>query len=275
MPITSTGTGPSRRLTSSPTRSNGVKTSDGRRGDSQIRELAAQERRARWREQFDANTTPSPAARRSATKLGRAGKKGRPLPDRPVKIEGKAAQVAQRLENRLRLGLASFRSSPCPVACRRSACTRCFSPPVTPPDLDVRVYQLMAGVCHGQRRASLRVVNRACHVLEFRQVAASVKDSSRERLDRDPASESVASSLLESREGVFDEPAGSVAQDDRGGCRHRRLRVDRPVSAARRDHQSFAALQGRADAALPIAARRGDRCGPVARGTIRPRRWRR
>ncbi len=33
-----------------------------------------------------------------------------------------------------------------------------------------------------------------------------------------------------------------------------RFRVDRPVSTARHDHQSFAAFQGRADAALPIAA---------------------
>ena len=50
--------------------------------------------------------------------------------------------------------------------------------------------------------------------------------------------------------------------------------IDRPVSTSRHDHQSLAALQGRADAALPIAARRSDRCGRVRGRTIPRRRWR-
>ena len=92
MPITSTGTGPAVRLTSPPTRSNGVRISVGIGHDAELGKPLAENGWSRT----ESNLTrrrPQVQRREVGDQLDRARKKAGPFPDRAVEIKRKAAQV--------------------------------------------------------------------------------------------------------------------------------------------------------------------------------------
>ena len=106
MPITRTGTGPNLRLTSAPTKSNGVRilTGSAAMPSSASRRLRTSEPD---REQFDAKTTPNPAREDQRPAQRHRGEAGA-FPDSAVKIEGETTKISRAIE---RSNLSDFAPS--------------------------------------------------------------------------------------------------------------------------------------------------------------------